>query len=95
MHIETASSDHTTAFFGRSATGLGTIALASLTNPELFATDKQPAQLKAANPLAPKPSHFPAKAKRVIYMHMAGSPSQLDLFDPKPKLIELNGPTMP
>jgi hypothetical protein len=95
MHIEQLQAITRRHFFGRSATGLGTIALAALTNPELFAAEKQPAQLQAANPLAPKPPHFPAKAKRVIYMHMAGSPSQLDLFDPKPKLIELNGQPCP
>ena len=48
-----------------------------------------------ANPLAPKPPHFAGKAKHVIYMHMAGSPSQLDLFDYKPKLNELNGQPCP
>src|SRR5207302_1213185 len=47
------------------------------------------------NPLAPKPPHFAAKAKRVIYIHMAGSPSQLDLFDYKPRLIEMNGQPCP
>src|SRR5215207_8060847 len=47
------------------------------------------------DPLAPKSPHFPAKAKRVIYIHMAGSPSHLDLFDYKPKLIELNGQPCP
>ncbi|MFT7668450.1 MAG: hypothetical protein ACI8X5_001143 [Planctomycetota bacterium] len=45
--------------------------------------------------LSAKSSHFPAKAKRVIYLHMAGSPSQLDLFDPKPKLAELDGKDIP
>lgn len=39
--------------------------------------------------------HFPAKAKRVIYLHMAGSPSQLDLFDYKPELEKLNGKDCP
>ena len=38
----------------------------------------------------PRPPHFAAKAKRVIYLHMAGAPPQLDLFDYKPKLVELN-----
>ena len=38
---------------------------------------------------------FPAKAKRAIYIHMAESPSHLDLFDPKPKLKELNGQPCP
>ena len=47
------------------------------------------------NPLAPKPPHFPAKAKSVIYLFMAGGPSQLELFDYKPKLTELHGKPIP
>src|SRR5207237_9724190 len=61
----------------------------------LLAADDGPATGKSSNPLAPRKSHFPAKAKHVIYLHMAGSPSQLDLFDNKPKLIELNGQPCP
>jgi hypothetical protein len=49
----------------------------------------------AGNPLAPKPTHFPARAKRVIFMFMAGGPSQLDLFDHKPMLNQLNGQPIP
>src|SRR5947207_8796783 len=78
-------------FFGRCATGIGTVALASLLNEKLLAA----AGLTAANPLAPKPPHFAPKAKRAIYLHMAGAPSQLDLFDYKPKLVELNGQDCP
>jgi uncharacterized protein (DUF1501 family) len=47
------------------------------------------------NPLAPKKTHFPAKAKRVIHLFMAGAPSQLDLFDYKPKLTEFEGRPIP
>jgi len=47
------------------------------------------------NPLAPKPPHFAPKAKSVIYLHMAGSPSQLELFDYKPELINYNGKECP
>ncbi len=47
------------------------------------------------NPLAPKPPHFAPKAKSVIYLHMAGSPSQLELFDYKPELIKYNGKECP
>ncbi|MDE0104245.1 MAG: DUF1501 domain-containing protein [Bryobacterales bacterium] len=45
--------------------------------------------------LAPKKPHFPAKAKSVIYLHMAGGPSQLELFDPKPELQKHNGSDCP
>ena len=47
------------------------------------------------NPLAPRASHFAPKAKRVIYLHMAGAPSQLELFDYKPELQKLHGKDCP
>src|SRR3954471_15561619 len=78
-------------FFRNCGLGLGTVGLASLLNDNLFAAE----QAAPANPLAPKAPHFAPKAKRVIYLHMAGSPSQLDLFDYKPKLQELNGEPCP
>ena len=48
-----------------------------------------------AEPLAPLPPQYPAKAKRVIYLHMAGAPSQLELFEHKPELTRLNGQDCP
>ncbi|WP_254512731.1 DUF1501 domain-containing protein [Anatilimnocola floriformis] len=78
-------------FFGRMAAGVGTAALASLTNPQLFAADTATAQA-SADPLATlgelKALHHPPKAKRVIWLFMADGPSQLDLWDHKPKLTE-------
>ena len=47
-----------------------------------------------ANPLAPKPPHFAPKAKSVIFLFMYGGPSQVDTFDYKPKLYELDGKTI-
>jgi hypothetical protein len=85
---------HTTRrhFFSRCAMGLGSVALTSLlANNKLNAADA----LKLVNPIAPKPGHFPAKAKNVIYLFMAGAPSQLELFDYKPKLVELNAQPIP
>src|SRR6185369_17148884 len=70
-------------FFGKTAWGIGSLALASLLNEKLFAS-------AGINPLLPKKPHFAPKAKRVIYMFMEGAPSQLDLFDYKPKLADLN-----
>jgi len=59
-------------FLGRAATGIGAAALASMLNPQLFgAPDPK-------NALRP---HFPARARRVIWLTQAGAPSQLDLFD--------------
>src|SRR5439155_25910596 len=79
-------------FFGRCAMGLGGIALASLRS------DKQllgAAPGASANPMAPNPPHFKARARSIIYLFMAGGPSQLELFDYKPKLAELNGQPIP
>ena len=47
------------------------------------------------NPLAARPGHFPAKAKRCIFLFMTGGPSQMDLFDPKPLLNTLDGQPLP
>jgi len=47
------------------------------------------------HPFAPKPTHYSARAKRVIYLFMAGGPSQLELFDYKPELVRLNGQPIP
>ena len=79
-------------FFKDCGTGIGTIALASLFNDRLFSAEPSPKFLPApADSLGPKAAHFAAQAKAVIYLHMAGAPSQLDLLDFKPKLKELNG----
>ena len=77
--------------FLQTACGLGTIALADLLAQDGHTGDAQ----RAPNPLAPKPPHFAPKAKRVIFLFMAGAPSQLDLFTPKPKLKQLHGQPVP
>ncbi len=80
-------------FLRECGVGVGKIALATLLTdafaPHLFS------ETAKAKPLAPKQPHFPAKAKRVIHLFMAGAPSQLDLFDYKPKLVELEGKPLP
>lgn len=78
-------------FFGNCALSLGSMALATMMGGQARATTSE----TYVNPLAPKPTHFPAKAKRVIYLFMAGGPSHLDLFDDKPKLREMHGQTVP
>ncbi len=81
-------------FLTTSASGIGTLALASLLNDDgLLAAESKTSD--ANNPLAPKPSHFPGKAKACICIYLEGAPSQIDLFDPKPKLNELNGQKLP
>ena len=77
-------------FFEQCRVGLGSLALASLLADSSIA-DAEP----AGNPLAPKRTHFPARAKHVIYMFMAGGPSHLELFDHKPKLQEMSGQVVP
>ena len=81
-------------FFGRSARGLGGLALASLLNPKGFAASPKPGPIASGGGII-NPLHFAPKAKRVIYLFQSGAPSQLDLYDYKPKLIELNGKPMP
>ena len=74
--------------FQRTGTGLGSIALASL-----LAGDGSAAPVR--DPLAPKQNHFAPRAKNVIFLHMVGAPSHLDLFDYKPLLVEHDGKPMP
>lgn len=72
--------------------GIGALALGAMLRTDLAA------QLKPAlpvSPFAPKPPHFAAKAKNIIFLFMAGAPSQLDLLDPKPKLVEYDRQPVP
>jgi Protein of unknown function (DUF1501) len=85
-------------FLKESAMGLGALAMGSLlskcgmspTDAGVTGIDFDP-----AHPLAPKLPQFPAKAKSIIYLHMAGAPSQLELFDYKPELMKLDGQLCP
>src|SRR5215510_8036212 len=81
-------------FFKNAGLGLGAMALQTLLTRETqanprsaFSKDRNP---QSTNPLSPKPPMFAPKAKRVIYLHMAGSPSQLELFEHKPELMKLH-----
>jgi hypothetical protein len=71
-------------FFQQSGFGIGAFALSSLLDNRLFAS--------TAASIGP---HFAPRAKRIIYLFMAGAPSQLDLFDPKPKLNQYDGQAIP
>ena len=79
-------------FFKESQFQLGAIALASLLAKDAPARADAGA---APNPLAPRPPHFAPKAKRVIYLHLTGSPPHLDLFDYKPELVKHDGEPCP
>lgn len=80
-------------FLTRSASGLGLAGLGSLLDGNLFAAGST-GQPNHSGALAGWP-HFPAKAKRVIYLFQSGAPSQMDLFDPKPQLAEKRGEDLP
>jgi hypothetical protein len=71
----------------RASCGFGSLAFAAL-------CAEQPARA-AANPLAPKPTHFPPRAKRVIFLWMQGGPSHVDLFEYKPRLQKHSGEPLP
>jgi len=71
-------------FFRDCAVGVGSMALSAMI-----------AKGERKDPLAPKKPHFPAKARAVIYLFMAGAPSQLELFEPKPELNKLSGQKVP
>jgi hypothetical protein len=78
------------AFLGQSTQGLGTLALVSIIAPRLFASSAAPLVHGAIDPLPLR-----QRAKRVIWLSMAGGPSHLETFDYKPKLAELDGQPMP
>jgi hypothetical protein len=84
-------------FLGQCRTGIGAIALASLLGSARGAGGADAAAAAAAseNPFSPRPPHFAPRAKRVIWLHMAGSPPQQDLLDFKPLLNELDGQPCP
>lgn len=91
MNEDYATPWHRRTFLGRNAQGLGAVALASCmgglrTSQEVHA---------GASPTGAVTLAYPPKAKRVIWLTMAGGPSQLETFDPKPKLAEMDGKPMP
>jgi hypothetical protein len=83
-------------FLRQATSGLGALALWNLMGcgPGGAAKAGQTPKL-AGSPMSNRPAQFAPKAKRVIYLHMAGSPSQLELFDYKPELQKLNGQSCP
>ena len=76
-------------FLATSASGLGGVALASLLAEDGLLANE------FANPLAPRKPHFEPQAKACINIFMAGAPSHLDLFDPKPELNKRDGQSLP
>ncbi len=87
-------------FLNTTASGLGAMALGSMLTEDGLLTQATAAeglssQPQLEPPFAPRATHFPAKAKSCIFIFMAGAPSQLDLFNPKPKLNELHAKPLP
>lgn len=78
-------------FLSASGVGVGAIALSSLTGASASAD----VPIDAMQPLAKRQPHFAAKAKRVIYLHLTGSPPNLDLYDYKPELVKRTGEPCP
>jgi hypothetical protein len=81
-------------FLRDSAAGVGAAALSSLLGGDARGAALRPAAA-ADDPLAARRSHFPARAKQVIYLHLTGSPPNLDLYDYKPELVRHNGEDCP
>jgi hypothetical protein len=83
----------------QSGNGFGLLALAALLAEEARSANPQPVQGARMgairNPQLPRPPHFPARAKRVIFLYMPGGPSHTDLFDPKPRLAKEAGQPLP
>ncbi|MCH2177526.1 MAG: DUF1501 domain-containing protein [Mariniblastus sp.] len=78
-------------FLSTSGVGLGALALSSLSGAKASAD----ITVDSMQPLAKRAPHFPAKAKRVIYLHLTGSPPNLDLYDYKPELVKRDGQACP
>jgi hypothetical protein len=91
---------HRRAFLGRSAGGIGSLALASLLDPSLLRAGEGAKGGGATRSRdrwegAVRPLHFPARVKRIIYLYMAGGPSHLETLDHKPTLAKMQGQPMP
>ncbi len=81
-------------WLARSGAGFGLLALADLLageSPDVALHTLE----SAAQPYAVRPPHYPARARRVIFLYMPGGPSHVDLFDPKPRLIQDQGKPLP
>ena len=88
-HLEAANAITRRHFLKGCKVGLGALGLSTLLGKDGFAN------ALGDNPMATRAAHFAPRAKNVIYLHMAGSPTQLELFQPKPKLQELTGQECP
>ncbi|MEX0866491.1 MAG: DUF1501 domain-containing protein, partial [Pirellulales bacterium] len=92
-----AEAIHRRAFLGHNLTSIGSLALASLLQPKLFAADAAGESAVTTDrwPGVIHTPHHPQRIKRVIHLYQAGGPSHLETLDHKPKLAEMNGKPMP
>lgn len=88
-HLQAVTRRH---FLKECGFAFGSLALGSLIG---CSKPSQHTLFTGLNPLSPRAPHFPGKAKAVIYLHMAGAPSQLELFDYKPELSKMSGQNCP
>ena len=80
----------------RCANGFGAVALAALLGDRAYGAEGGGTSVGGgADPMAPRATHFAAKAKNVIFLFMDGGPSQVDTFDPKPRLDREHGQAIP
>jgi hypothetical protein len=82
-------------FLATSASGVGLVALASMLAADGYLAPAANAQTPTHDPLFPHAPHFAPKAKRCIFIYLEGAPSHIDLFDPKPKLQQMDGQALP
>src|SRR5207302_329412 len=91
---KTSNLDSRRTFLANAANGAGMLALASLLRDDgMLAAEAF--QIATPDPTAPPQAHFAPRAKACIYIYLEGAPSQIDLFDPKPRLNELSGQPLP
>ncbi|MDQ3395731.1 MAG: DUF1501 domain-containing protein [Bacteroidota bacterium] len=97
LHFKKLQLETRRHFLKKCSSGLGAIALGSMMGCNPFSSNKPGSSPGAIinHDMKAQLSHFAPKAKRIIYMHMAGAPSQLELFDYKPELIKLHGQNCP
>jgi hypothetical protein len=93
-HATLEQSINRRSFLGRSAYGLGSLALAGLLDPRVFAAENASTATKSGRGVV-NPPHYPVKVRRVIHLCMAGGPSQFETFDWKPELKRLDGQPFP
>jgi Protein of unknown function (DUF1501) len=86
---------HRRDFLRCAGAGFGMVALTALLAEDGLLAEEPSLARRAGDPLAPKPPHHPAPARRVIFLFMAGGPSHLETFDPKPALQRLHGQRLP